>query len=168
MSNLSLQKSIRTCKVNTGWANRIESDRFLNSSNLLCPSWTGYDLAGRRVCADSFNTKSPGCNSSTDRIVVENNLRPDYVSYIALNAAGIQGAIYQNPSIQKNADEYAAHLASLRKVSGHFNDQWMSNLANNSCSLTPYDTMMQNQDTNKTPAAFNAYFSSGYRSVAGI
>ena len=78
MSNLSLQKSIRTCKVETGWANRIESDRFLNPNVMVCPLWNGMNLKGQAVCPDSFVTKSRGCNSAKDRVVVENDLRPDY------------------------------------------------------------------------------------------
>lgn len=176
MSGLSLEKSIRTCKVNVGWSNRIQSDRFLNSANLLCPTWVagvdgkqnyGYDLAGRQVCQDSFYTKSPGCNPSTDRIVVENDLRPDYVSYIALNAAGIKGAVYGNQSIQNNANAYAQSLNDLNKVTGHFNNDFMSNVQNNSCSLLPYDAMMKAQQQKNGQAMFNAYFANGYRSASG-
>ena len=32
MSLVSLEGSVRTCKVNTAWANRIQSDRFENPS----------------------------------------------------------------------------------------------------------------------------------------
>lgn len=168
MADLSLQKSIRTCKVNTGWSNRIESDRFLNSANLMCPTWTGFDLAGRRVCENSFYTKSPGCNSSNDRIVVENDLRPDYVSYIALNAAGIKGAIYANKSAQDNANAFAQHVSDINKVTGQFGQQWSSDITNNSCSLQPYDSMMSSLKDRNSQAAFNAYFSQKYRSSAGI
>ena len=83
--SVSLDSAIRTCKVNTGWASREESDRFLNPTNMLCPLWNGQDSAGRRVCPDSFVTKSRGCNSATDRVVVENNVsRPQYMEYITL------------------------------------------------------------------------------------
>jgi len=92
MSNLSLQASIRTCKVDPGWANKIESDRFFNPNLMMCPVWNGRDLTGRKVCPDSFYTKREGCNSAEDRITVENSLRPQYMEYITLDAAGIQGA----------------------------------------------------------------------------
>ena len=93
--SVSLDSAIRTCKVNTGWASREESDRFLNPASMLCPLWNGQDSAGRRVCPDSFVTKSRGCNSATDRVVVENNVsRPQYMEYITLNAAGVAGNIY--------------------------------------------------------------------------
>ena len=95
MSTISLNKSVRTCKVNTGWAPRIQSDRFENSNLMMCPVWNERDLAGRKVCADSFWTKREGCNSSLDRIDVENFLRPQYMEYVTLDAAGIDGNMYQ-------------------------------------------------------------------------
>ena len=90
---ISLEAAIRTCKVDTGWANKVESDRFLNPNNMVCPIWNGVDLTGRRVCPDSFYTKRAGCNSAEDRVVVENAQRPQYMEYINLSANGIDGAI---------------------------------------------------------------------------
>lgn len=94
MANISLNKSVRTCKVNTGWAERIQSDRFENSDLMMCPVWNERDLSGREVCADSFYTKREGCNSSLDRIDVENDLRPKYIEYVTLDAAGIDATMY--------------------------------------------------------------------------
>ena len=75
----SLESSIRTCKVDTAWDARAQSDRFLNPAQMSCPTWSGFDLVGRKVCPDSFYTKSAGCNSAEDRVVVENNVsRPQY------------------------------------------------------------------------------------------
>jgi len=92
--SISLESAIRTCKVDTGWANKVESDRFLNPFNMVCPVWSGVDLTGRRVSPDSFYTKTAGCNSAEDRVVVENAQRPQYMEYINLSANGIYGAIY--------------------------------------------------------------------------
>ena len=80
---MSLESSIRTCKVNAGYSERINSDRFLNPKNTVCPVWNQLDAAGRVACADSFWTKSPGCNSARDRVNVENVLRPQYMQYIS-------------------------------------------------------------------------------------
>lgn len=88
MANISLEASVRTCKVNTGWASRIQSDRFENSNLLMCPVWNERDLTGRKVCEDSFYTKREGCNSPLDRINVENDQRPQYAEYITLDTAG--------------------------------------------------------------------------------
>ena len=52
MSSLSLNASIRTCKVEAGEAVRIESDRFLNPNNMVCIPWNGYNNKGQAVCAD--------------------------------------------------------------------------------------------------------------------
>jgi len=90
MSQLSLNGSLRTCKVDQGWAPRIQSDRFENADLLVCPVWTGFDNANRPVCVDSYYTKSPGCNSPLDRINVENFLRPQYMEYINLDAEGFK------------------------------------------------------------------------------
>ena len=95
MASMSLQASLRTCKVDPGLANKVESDRFLNPNNMVCPIWNGHDTAGRQVCPDSFMTKSGGCNSAEDRVLVENTVtRPQYMEIImdelALNAWGVE------------------------------------------------------------------------------
>ncbi len=95
--SLSLLGSLNTCKVDTGYANRIQSDRFENPENLLCPLWNNADSYGRWVNPDSFITKSAGCNSADDRVRVENFLRPQYMEYVALNAAG-----FRNPTMYNN------------------------------------------------------------------
>jgi hypothetical protein len=92
--SISLLGSINVCKVNTGWADKIQSDRFENPSNLLCPLWNGQDNFGRFVHPDSFVTKNAGCNSADDRVRVENFLRPQYMEYVALDAAGFQAPLY--------------------------------------------------------------------------
>jgi len=94
--SISLLGSINVCKVNTGWADKIQSDRFENPSNLLCPLWNGQDNFGRFVHPDSFVTKNAGCNSADDRVAVENFLRPQYMEYVALDAAGFQAPLYGN------------------------------------------------------------------------
>ena len=97
MASISLEASLRTCKVDTGWANKVESDRFLNPNLMVCPVWNGRDTAGRVACPDSFMTKRAGCNSAEDRVLVENSVsRPQYMEYINLNANGVQGDIYGN------------------------------------------------------------------------
>ena len=93
----SLEKNIRTCKVNTGWANRNQSDRFQDPNLMVCPTWNHMDNAGRLICANSFYTKRAGCNSALDRVGVENQLRPQYMEYINLSAAGIGGGSLMEP-----------------------------------------------------------------------
>ncbi len=113
MATISLQGSIRGCRVDSGWAARIQSDRFENPNLMTCPVWNGSDMYGRQVCPDSFYTKNAGCNSSADRISVENVLRPQYIEYITLDAQGINGNMFEEDSAQRNTD-----LRNLRKVTG--------------------------------------------------
>lgn len=101
MSNLSLNGSLRTCKVEQGYAPRIQSDRFENPELMVCPVWSGFDLTNRAVCMDSFNTKTAGCNSPLDRVDVENYLRPQYMEYINLDAEGFR--YNQNIKMDKNS-----------------------------------------------------------------
>ncbi len=121
MANVSLQGSIRTCKVDTGWASKMESDRFLNPNVMQCPVWNSRDTAGRRVAFDTFYTKREGCNSASDRIVVENHLRPQYAEYVNLNANGIQGSFYGgNNMIQLDTQLAAADLMNKNNITGQF------------------------------------------------
>jgi hypothetical protein len=118
---ISIEASTRTCKVDTASAARIESDRFLNPLNVVCPTWTGRDLSGRQVNADSFYTKRAGCNSAEDRVIVENALRPQYSEYINLDVnEGIRGNLYENNSYFQQSGVRTKGLKNLRKVTGSF------------------------------------------------
>ena len=124
--SISLESALRTCKVDTAWASRMESDRFLNPNNMVCPVWNGMDTAGREVCQDSFRTKRGGCNSATDRVEVENNVsRPQYMEYITLSANGIAGNIYGNP---KDVYDREADMKSRSNIAGNFGLQFGSNI----------------------------------------
>ena len=109
MSVFSLESAVRTCKVDTAYSNRIQSDRFLNPRNLVCPVWNGLDQAGRVACPDSFYTKSEGCNSAEDRVGVENIQRPQYMQYISdsmsnsynFNSKAPEG-VFQQPPVTEN------------------------------------------------------------------
>lgn len=121
MASISLEASLRTCKVDTGWANKVESDRFLNPNLMVCPIWNGRDSAGRQVCPDSFMTKRAGCNSAEDRVVVENNVsRPQYMEYINLNANGVQGDIYGNTMGSQQTGVRDQMLDNTANVTGQF------------------------------------------------
>lgn len=88
----SLASAIKTYTVNVGAAPRMESERTIGSGEFkTCYNWGGYDQVGRHVTADSYYTKSPGCNSAEDRILVENQQRPRYYTYIQLSTEGLYG-----------------------------------------------------------------------------
>ena len=168
MSSLSLDASIRTCKVNSSEASRIESDRFLNPNNMVCIPWNGYNLTGQPVCADSWYTKTPGCNSAMDRVTVENALRPQYGEYINLNLQGVQGNIYGNVTAWNQSGDATSWADSRNNVTGQFGNQWKSTNIGN-CSLNAYDkAMAEVQQANRGAAyANNSYMQNGYRQNAG-
>ena len=157
--SVSLESAIRTCKVNTGWANRVESDRFLNPSNMVCPVWNGVDTAGRRVCPDSFNTKTAGCNSAQDRVVVENNVsRPQYMEYITLSANGIQGNIYGNTMGHANSQLRSNALSGVHNITGQFGQvtDYGAQVAP-SCGIRPYrEAMSQESQQRREQQSLNA------------
>lgn len=133
---ISLESSIRTCKVDTGSANRLESDRFLNSCNVTCPVWNGQDTSGRFVCEDSFNTKSAGCNSALDRVDVENYQRPQYFDFVNLDGYGIQGNLYGQSTIAR-----AKNNSDVHNLTGQFGQQYGS-LTTTGCSYNKYEKAM--------------------------
>jgi len=155
MSQLSLNGSLRTCKVDQGWASRIQSDRFENPELMVCPVWSGYDLTNRPVCVDSFYTKSPGCNSPLDRVNVENYLRPQYMEYINLDAEGFRqnqdvkvGRPYPgvescgNPNTNMDCYNAAARtigLNQLSNITGNFNVSPSGAQIEPRCGSYPYN-----------------------------
>ena len=156
--SISLESALRTCKVDTAWASRIESDRFLNPNNMVCPVWNGMDTAGREVCQDSFNTKRGGCNSATDRVEVENNVsRPQYMEYITLSANGIAGNIYGTP---KDVYDRDADMKSRSNISGNFGLQFGSNIQT---SCGGYDAY-KNYDNNNYGYGGSSGYSGAYNS----
>ena len=118
--SIGLEGALRTCKVDTGWASRIQSDRFENPNLMVCPVWNGRDLSGRPVCADSFYTKRAGCNSALDRVDVENYQRPQYMEYINLDAAGIYANIYKDNAFYNDAGIQERFLHNSKANAGHF------------------------------------------------
>lgn len=145
MSTISLESAIRTCKVDTAYANKIESDRFLNPNLMVCPVWNGMDNTGRIISPDSFYTKRAGCNSASDRVVVENNVsRPQYMEYITLSAGGIAGNIYNTTSGYKNAMLRTKHLDQINDITGTYgNDFGATNKT--SCGYYPYNEAMSQE-----------------------
>lgn len=142
MANISLLGSIRTCKVDSGWANKLESDRFLNPSLMVCPPWNGFDTAGRPSCWDSFRTKTAGCNSSADRILVENGLRPQYMEYVTLNASGIRGGqqcnqsgVNQDMQCQQSATNATHNITGQYGVDTGFGQNIQANCS--TCQMYP-------------------------------
>lgn len=144
--NISLESSIRTCKVDTGYANKVYSDRFLNPGNMVCNIWNGYDSAGRPVCEDSFMTKREGCNSALDRVYVENYQRPRYIEYVNLSSGGIDGEFYGAPPCADSMTQWdemksMSDLMNAERLTGNFGMQYRSSVYPN-CGIRQYDKAM--------------------------
>lgn len=150
--NLSLESSIRTCKIDPGYADKVFSDRFLNPCNMMCPIWNGYDSAGRPACPDTYNTKRAGCNSAEDRIHVENYQRPQYMEYVNLSTGGIAGNFYGKPSCrdtmtQWNVMKGNSELSDIHNITGNFGNSFASTVYP-SCGVNQYRrAMAQNAET---------------------
>ncbi len=160
--NISLEGSIRTCKIDTGYAPKVFSDRFLNPGNMVCPVWNGYDSTGRPACPDSFMTKREGCNSAEDRVFVENYQRPRYVEYVNLSVGGIDGEFYGEPSTMTQWNEMKAvsDLQAINGISGNFGYQFGSNVFPN-CGVHQYaKAMAQNSETLRKYSSYDQ----GYKS----
>jgi len=144
---VNLESALRTCKVDTAYQERIQSDRFFNPKNLVCPVWNGLDTAGRVACADSFYTKREGCNSAEDRVGVENIQRPQYMQYISdslgntynnnsptpappTSSVGVEG--FQHMDFSTRGKDYS-------KITGNFGSQLEKNVYPRTCSYTRYD-----------------------------
>lgn len=143
MSSLSLAASVKTCTVDTGWANRIQSDRFQNPNVMVCPAWNGTDLTGRNVCPDSFYTKNPGCDSAEDRVLVENDQRPKYFNYVTLGAQGVDGHIYGNASAVVDSNSRQKWLNDRYNITGQYGNDFSANLyQSGSCTVGAYERSM--------------------------
>jgi hypothetical protein len=164
MSAISLESALRTSKVNTGYADKIQSDRFLNPSNMVCPVWSGFDTAGRSVPVNSFYTKREGCNSAQDRVSVENDQRPQYLEYVTLNSGGISGSIY-NKTVPTGSDVARGDVNRINENTGNFGMQFSADVRSTS-GYNNYERHAQNMQMRQAQAASAG--GSDMRGYAGI
>ena len=164
--SLSLIKSVRNCTVSTGEANKIQSDRFFNPNLAVCPTWNNLDNIGREVNADSFYTKSAGCNSAEDRVMVENDVaRPYYFDLISLNAAGLRGEMFGNPMDKSSvldtnfASEY---LQDRNELTGQFGTQWSKQMKPG-CTNNAYERRMAEIANNDRNAEYIRQSAQSYK-----
>ena len=165
---ISLESAIRTCKVETGLANKIQSERWLNSNDMVCPMWNGVDTAGRSVNPDTFMTKTAGCATAEDRIVVENSLRPQFAEYINLGAQGIKGDIYGNTTGYIESGNRSRTIADARNYTGNFGMQLGTNIIP-SCGKNTYKNAMAevSQQAREAQYANNGFNSNEMRKCGG-
>jgi hypothetical protein len=171
MSNVSLSKNIRSCQVYTGAANRIQSDRFLTPERMVCVPWRGFNSKGQRVQRDTFWTKTAGCNSALDRLHVENQLRPQYLDFVTLNAAGIKGnTCHGNVSNKTDSINHRRNMAENNEMTGNFGKQWTANTKYHGCTDMAYERAMSQLDAQKRNQTWEtqAYRSSEDRGFCGF
>jgi hypothetical protein len=179
--SISLQSSVRTCQVDTGWASRLQSARFEDPNKTVIPNWNGMDNTGRFVCADSYVTKTAG-SDPLDRVVVENVLRPNYYSYVTLDADGIAGTISPDDNRKGIYGDYRADypynegmlrdsvIENIPNISGHFGQDF-GGVRRVTCATTePYDYLSARdaQDRRLYQSATQACRASGHRANAGF
>lgn len=100
----SLQRCIKSCNVQTGMADQFYSERVLNPRVMSCPSERNVDMYGRSVCSDTVRADIngfAGCRLATDRIEVENSLRPNYFEFVNLDARGLRGNLYSESAAER-------------------------------------------------------------------
>ena len=96
----SLEKSIRTGTVPNDAGLKLQSLRWMEMSNRLCPARNPYDIAGRGPnCMDSLYSKREGCTSALDRVNVENSQRPHYSEFMRMDAGAISGVTPTNVKV---------------------------------------------------------------------
>lgn len=170
--SISLEKSVRTCSVNVGESNRIQSDRFLNSANLVCVPWNGLNNKGQEVSPDSQWTKTPGCDSAEDRVMVENEQRPKYFNYVTLGAQGVNGDLYGRSATDSNfvnAVGREVFNKSRDNLTGNFGTQWGANVYNSGCSVNAYEKAQAQLAQAQRAQAFlqNGYQANRAQTMAG-
>ena len=167
--SISLEASVRTCSVNVGESQRIQSDRFFNPNNMVCIPWNGLNNKGQEVSPDSFYTKTPGCDSAEDRVLVENSQRPKYFNYVTLGAQGLAGHIYGNQDAQIYAQGRDKFDQSRNKLTGNFGLQWGGNVEYQGCTVGAYERnqAMLSQMARQQNFMQNGAIANGYKQAGG-
>lgn len=133
MATFGLKAALNIPKVNTGNASRYESQRSLDSQQLVCPPPTQYDNAGRpELPYSGFSTRTAGCYSALDQTMNESNLRPQFSELVTLNPQAYRGAPpkrenyedaenYEEPAeyYENEPKEYFDVLSKIGGVAGY-------------------------------------------------
>lgn len=168
MANLSLSSSVRSCRFDTAFASKLQSDRTENPYLMVCPPWSGVDSYGRTVSADSFDTKSAGCNSPGDRVIVENSLRPQYIEYVNLDAQGFRGNLYDN-MIPQQAAMRTQTIDNISNITGNPGVGYGAQIRAKCQNYSYTDAMAQEaMKGRKMEGLQSAYKSAPYRVAAGV
>jgi hypothetical protein len=140
---------------------------------MVCPPWNGVDTAGRPVCLDSFDTKTAGCNSAGDRVNVENALRPQYIEYVNLDAAGIRGGLQcDNQDCYQDTQCHQNTLKDVHNYTGQFgyNTGFSQNIFPNcmSCQNHPDQRQQASQNMRNAQTATEGAHTMRNRKASGF
>jgi len=161
---LSLEGSLKTCKVSAGMAPQVFSDRIIGGlDSRVCPMPRPYDDYGREANIMSLTNKSAGCNDPLELVAREIEVvRPRYFQFINLNPEGVFGDfdnLQRKETIHKNQIFQNLH-------SGQFGQQMSSSInTNGKCHLANIGMVSAKQPA---PSEHSIVQSArGYRTLAG-
>lgn len=170
--SLSLSKSITTCKVDTSQTNRMQSDRFLSTDNLICSTWNGMDSVGRFVSENTYNSMTAGCQPASKRVDVENELRPKYFEHVNLSSLGMQGSIYgsNQPFQSLKAQKSSDYIHNIESNNPNFGSQFQSTNRPSCGGLDNYEKAMaqMSQQNRASNFAYSSYNSNQNKNISGI
>lgn len=158
----SLTKSLRTTKVNTGYANNAYSDVRQNIANATCHARAAQDEYGRPVDYNTLVTTSEMCpHSALFRIEVESAQRPAYGTYG--NVDGIRGD-YNDSDFHFDTDLAYRNSANHGRydTAGLGRDQ---SFGLNARSQMPRNTYGDSQDFYRNQELYRKYMLSRYQST---
>jgi hypothetical protein len=128
---------------------------------MVCVPWNGLNNKGQEVSPDSFWTKTPGCDSAEDRVLVENAQRPKYFNYVTLGAQGVNGDFYGRSDNDNFRDAMARDKFnnSRNQLTGNFGKQWGANVEYQGCTIGAYE---RNQSMMAQEARAQNFMQNGY------
>ena len=169
MANISLLGSIQTCKVDAGWANKIQSARFQDPALMICPPPTGFNHKGQKVCKFSFNDIIEGCKDPSERVVIENDLRPKYMEYITLNAQGFDSnSMYTTNMDWTNSVNRSKNLNNIEENTPHFGQQFGANVYPRCGEQYPQAMAQQGYNQRMSQNMSEGYRSNDFRRMSGM
>ena len=106
------------------------------------------------------------CNSAADRVVVVHAVgRPQYFEYVTLDAAGLNGNLYDNMHVTDQIDT-SNDYRNIHRITGNTSIERGS--ISNNCGYNRYDQSQENAQMRKQQALQEGYRSFSNQSYAGM
>lgn len=99
---MSLLKNLGINKVSTDYAERNQTNTWINSNNVACFNTNNLDNFGRIACNDSLTLNSRNCQNPLDRVKAENNNRPSKSNNLYLNTDTLNENIFSSNFLPSN------------------------------------------------------------------